>query len=252
MVQKYAKIGFWLACAFSGAALIATGLPAAYAQAAVGDQPNSSDSKVSEILRENPLVPLADQNYGLCAGAVTFNFNGITYARCRLMHGNSLAIKHTYAGKNAQTVNQIGNAPGNGAFMVSTYSPPKPSQYALYSCPGPGSFAQCNGGICFTNTTGKAFPGLGKLSSNEIICSCPITTTRDYHVTGPAQCPTARSQYDAICGRFSQASGTANGASLYIGSGGPPEVTLAMNAYYDRVFKTSSGSKTCQRPGTTR
>lgn len=228
--------------AVAGLALVAALQPPSLAQV------TSASQRASSILEEGPLIPLRNQKYALCAGAVTFNFDGITYARCRLKDGDSLALKHQYKGGDAQTVNTIGNAPGNRAFMVSTYSPPDSSEYALYSCSSKGSFAQCNGGICFTNTTGNKFPGLGRLSKNEIICSCPITTQKNYHVTGPAKCPTSRSKYDAICGKGSESKGTADGASLYIGAGGPPAATLAMNAYYDKVFKTSSSSKICERP----
>lgn len=231
-----------LLSAVAGLALVAAVQPASYAQA------KSSNRKANAVLKDMPLIPLSNQKYALCAGAVTFNFDGITYARCRLKDGDSLAEKHNYKGGNAATVNRIGNAPGNGTFMVSTYSPPNPAEYALYSCPSKGAYAQCNGGICFTNTTGNSFPGLGRLSNNEIICSCPITTAKDYHVTGPAQCPTSRSKYDEICGKGSEKKVTADGASLYIGAGGPPATTVAMNAYYDKVFKTSSGHKICERP----
>jgi len=231
-----------LLASLTGLALAASLQPASHAQA------TSSNSKANAVLKKIPLMPLSNQKYALCAGAVTFNFDGITYARCRLKDGNSLAEKHTYKGGNAETVNKIGNAPGNGTFLVSTYSPPSTDEYALYSCPSSGAYAQCNGGICFTNTSGNEFPGLGRLASNEIICSCPITVAKDYHVTGPAKCPTSRSAYDKICSKGSEKAVTKDGASLYIGAGGPPATTLAMNAYYDKVFKTTSSSKICERP----
>lgn len=231
-----------LLASIAGLALAATVQPASHAQA------TSPNRKANEVLKDFPLIPLKNQKYALCAGAVTFNFDGITYARCVLKDGNSLALKHPYKGGNAETVNKIGNAPGNGSFLVSTYSPPSPDENALYSCTSSGAYAQCNGGICFTNTTGNEFPGLGRLASNEIICSCPITVAKGYHVTGPAQCPTSRSAYDKICGKGSEKAVTKDGASLYIGAGGPPATTLGMNAYYDKVFKTTSGSKICERP----
>jgi hypothetical protein len=226
----------------AGLALVAVEQPAFYAQS------ESSNREANAAQAAMPLIPLSNQKYALCAGAVTFNFDGITYARCRLKDGNSLAEKHPYQGGDADTVNRIGNAPGNGSFMVSTYSPPSTAEYALYSCPSQGAYAQCNGGLCFTNTTGKNFPGLGRLSNNEIICSCPIKIAKDYHVTGPAQCPSSRSKYDSICGQGSEKNVSADGVSLFIGAGGPPAITVAMNDYYDKVFKTTSNHKVCERP----
>lgn len=195
----------------------------------------------------NPFTPLWNQEYALCAGAVTFNFDGITYAKCRKLLGDSLGLTHAYPpNNNVQTVNNMGIA--SGTYIVSTYSPPSPQEYALYDCKAQGAFAQCNGGICFSNTSGSAFPGVGPVADNEIICSCPITTTANYHVTGPADCPDTRAEYDRICGKGSKKAKTADGVSLYIGAGGAPSATLAMNAVYDETFGTTSQAKICKRP----
>lgn len=212
------------------------------------EQPKSSDPKVKAILKDKFWVTMPNQKYALCAGAVTFNFDGITYARCKMMNGNSISLKHSYPGGNIQTVNDIGNAPGNGAFMVSTYSPPDPAEIGVYSCKKGGAFAQCDGGLCFTNTTGKNFPGLGRLSGDEIICSCPIVPSKNYYVYGPAQCPTSQSDYDQVCGAGKERKVTSDGYSLRIGELGPPATVVAQNAFYDKVFKTSNGTKVCEPP----
>ena len=196
----------------------------------------------------NGFTPLPNQDYALCAGAVTFNFDGITYAKCRKNNGNSLALTHAYPGGNAQTVNAIGTAQNNGSFFLSTYSPPDPAKYALYACKKLGAYAQCNGGICFTDTSGKNFPAIGPVGQNEIICSCPITTSTSYHVTGPMPCAATAKEYDQICGSGSSKIKTADGVSLMIGAGGPPASTLAMNAYYDHLFGTKSPETVCKRP----
>jgi hypothetical protein len=58
--------------------------------------------------------------------------------------GNSLGLNGTlYPGGNVLTVNQSLNLAGQ--FMVSTYSPPDPKEYALYQRQANGAFAQCNG-----------------------------------------------------------------------------------------------------------
>ena len=196
----------------------------------------------------NPNTALWNQEYALCAGAISFNFDGVTYAKCRKKDGNSLGLTHAYPGGDVQTVNNIGNAADNGSFMVSTYSPPDPSIYATYGCKAPGSFAQCDGGICFTNTSGKNFPGVGPVAENEIICSCPITTSSNYHVWGPADCPSTRREYDAICAKGSKKATRADGTILRIGNNGPAAVTVALDAMYDQAFGTKNTPKICKRP----
>jgi len=204
---------------------------------------------------KSPNTALGNQEYALCAGAESFNFNGVTYAKCRKQYGNSLGITHSYSGGNVQTVNDIGTAPGNGSFIVSTYSPPDSSLFAIYDCKGKrkaakttGSFAQCDGGICFTNTSGRNFPGVGPVADDEIICSCPIISTSIYHVWGPADCPATQSEYDAICAKGSKKMTRADGAILHVGNTGPPIVTLALDAMYDKRFGTKSTPKICERP----
>jgi hypothetical protein len=42
-----------------------------------------------------------------------------------------------------------------------------------------GAYAKCDGGICFTSTEGKSFPGFDEpLKKDQIICSCPITLAK--------------------------------------------------------------------------
>jgi len=159
---------------------------------------------------------LPQQPYALCAGADTWNFDGITYAKCAKMNGNSVSLTQSYPPNNdISTVNSLGISQGS-AYIVSTYSPPSSTQYAVYSCNKRGAYAQCDGGICFSNTSGKVFPGLGQVKDTEIICSCPITTSSSYQVFGPAECPKTRAEYDQICGSGIKSS--KNGQHLKIGS----------------------------------
>ena len=200
-----------------------------------------------------PLPPtgftaLANQPYALCAGVTTFNFDGVAYAKCKLLIGNSLGSTHAYpTDNNVQTVNAIGVA--NNNYVVSTYSPPNTSQFALYSCKKAGAYAQCDGGLCFNSTIGKPFPKIGPLGSDEIICSCPVVASSSYHVTGPATCPTTQAQYDQICGAGVSTELSANGVSVYIGTDGPPAGTLALNALYSATFGGSpSPESICPYP----
>ena len=197
----------------------------------------------------DPLTALENQPYALCAGAISFNFNGITYAKCRKKDGDSLGITHSYPVRNnIQTVNDIGALDTN-PFIVSTYSPPDNEVYALYSCNKSGAYAQCDGGICFTNTSATTFPGVGFVAENEIICSCPISTANRYHVWGPADCPKTAQAYDNICGAGSKKEVIKDGVILRIGNSGSVKVTKAQNdLYYQKFGGTPSEIAECRRP----
>jgi hypothetical protein len=205
-------------------------------------QVNADDDSVLD-----ELMPLSKQKYALCAGATAFNFDGITYAKCQKLKGNSLGLRHAYPpDQNVQTVNKIGAA--KNTYRVSTYSPPN-SSYAQYTCTKPGAYAQCNGGLCFENTSGKLFPGVGKVKGNEIICSCPIVTTDIvYNVWGPATCPITSSEYDEICGAGEARQQSSDGVIVRIGSAGPSSVIELLTDYYNYTFGTSHVINKCERP----
>ena len=184
------------------------------------------------------------------------NFGEVTYAKCKVMRGNSLSLGQKYPEPPNPTFNAIpgsGNiatvnkgTPGRKGYMVSTYSPPAGAilprkDLALYTCEGGGSYAQCDGGLCFTSTRGKTSPLWGKVGRNEIICSCPVATTNTpFQVFGPGDCPKTREAYDKVCA--TRASADNNGAILYIGApaGGPElfAVCLGQPAKFN----------TCRRP----
>jgi hypothetical protein len=224
---------------------------------------NSNENICSDftILQSTP------PNYALCAGATSFIFDKITYAKCLIRSGESisetLAYPHPSTNTNPPvgditTVNQEGL--DNGSFIVSTYSPPG-TAVALYNCNASGSnahrnsdaqgntsgsYAQCDGGICFTSTTGtatesKTFPGLGAVGEGEIVCSCPIATTSEpYQVFGPSDCPKKASEYDKICGVG--ITSAYNGYTLYIGA------PTGIPAQLSKCLKDPTKLQTCKRP----
>ena len=172
-------------------------------------------------------VILRNQPYALCAGAQAVNFNEITYANCAKLRGNSISLQQNFPFApgnddnpgNIATVNE--GAPSRGGYIVSTYSAPAGAvdpngNLAVYSCDRGGSSAQCDGGLCFTSTTGKNPPLWGPVSNSQIVCSCPIRTTAlPFSVIGPKPCPATAAEYDAVCGaNGSQAN---NGATIFIG-----------------------------------
>jgi len=110
------------------------------------------------------------------------------------LRGDSISILLDYGdNQNICTLNQDGKKNG---YRASTFSFPEELTFpdgnlALYTCPGEankdefinpgyparGSYSQCDGGLCFTSTRGKEFPGFdARLLGTEIICSCPFAT----------------------------------------------------------------------------
>jgi hypothetical protein len=194
-------------------------LPEAAMSQTIADCPNFDPKAV--ILKNQP--------YALCAarpGAV--NYAGITYANCQRLRGNSISIAHDFLSApgstgpgNIATVNQ--GQPAKGGYIVSTYSVPagatnRAGNLAVYQCER-GSYAQCDGGLCSTSTSGKDSPLWGHVNTNEIICSCGIETTNiPFQVMGPKPCPTTAAEFDAVCGlNVSKAN---NGANIFIGLDG--------------------------------
>jgi len=172
-------------------------------------------------------VILKNQPYALCAGAESVNFNEITYANCARLRGNSISLQQNFPSApgnddnpgNISTVNE--GAPNRGGYIVSTYSPPAGAvnpngDLASYQCERGGSYAQCDGGLCFTSTTGRNPPLWGPVSNSQIVCSCPIQTSAiPFEVMGPKPCPTTAAAFDAVCG--ANVSKANNGATIFIG-----------------------------------
>lgn len=168
-----------------------------------------------------------NQTYALCASASAFVYAGVSYAKCVIKTGNSISLPPlNYTDKLGQTKNICNmNAEGvaNG-YMMSTFSLPeevkKGGNKALYTCPkgSTAGYAQCDGGTCFKSTTGRFFPGVGKVAANEIICSCPITTPTassflvGYQFVGPYPC---QQQAFSACSQT-----VTNGSIIPVGS--PP------------------------------
>ncbi len=166
-----------------------------------------------------------DQVYALCASAKAFVFQEVSYAKCIVKRGDSISapplVYDRVGDKNICNYNQVGSTNG---FMASTFSLPqeirKGGPSALYTCPGgsTGSYAQCDGGTCFDSTRGQNFPGVGRLTNDEIICSCPITKANTsvapfgYQFVGPFPCQ--RAAFD-VCNKQ-----TVNGDIIPVGS--PP------------------------------
>ena len=206
-------------------------------------------------------VYLDNQDYALCAGAESWIFNGVTYAKCKKQNGTSGSLPINYLAPspqstpptppgNVESVNQAGIA--SNAYIVSTYTPPAQltnpgGGLALYTCNRSGSYAQCDGGICFKGTAGTNFPGVGAIASDEILCSCPIqTTSKSYQVFGPSACPTTKADYDAICGSGKEAN--KNGKILMIGSPTKDSKLLAQCLNLHNNVSTTVAFNTCNRP----
>jgi hypothetical protein len=165
-----------------------------------------------------------NQTYALCASASCFVFDGVSYCKCDVRKGDSISLPFNTKEGNVCDINADGV--GNG-YMVSTFSLPpevlkKGGDKAIYTCPAEtsnGSYAQCDGGICFRSTQGQEFPGLGKVAKGEIVCSCPITTADPstaklgYQIVGPYPC---QKSFFKNCQAPKTSAKT--GATIYVGA----------------------------------
>jgi len=167
-----------------------------------------------------------DQTYALCAVAKCFVFNDVAYCKCTVEEGDSISEPFNFGDdQNVCTANAEG--PDNG-YMISTYSfPPSVAapdgDMALYTCGAKtsnGTYAQCDGGFCFTSTRGQRFPGFEEqLDEDEIICSCPMTVADPstakigYQIVGPFPC---QESFFENC-RNPPAS-TSTGSTVYVGA----------------------------------
>ena len=195
---------------------------------------------------EPPFVICQDQRFALCAEASCFVYNGVAYCKCNVMRGNSISLQLNFssAGGEQNVCSVMQQSVGNGfaEYLVSTFSPaPNVTQGgtgAIYTCPGPANagsgviapvaYGQCDGGICFTSSSGKQFPGFPKLRSDEIICSCPISTSMTplstnqlgYQIFGPYSpaAPPGRKCDASACASCSVSNPTANGSMLQVGA----------------------------------
>lgn len=165
------------------------------------------------------------QTYALCATARCNVYDGVAYCQCNVMSGNSISLP--FKTQKQGDVCSVNAAGAGNRYMVSTYSLPhnlvKGGKQAVYDCPGgigEGAYAQCDGGLCFSGSEGKSFPGFDKpIPKGQIMCACPVTTTGSggtvlgHQIVGPYPCE--RSHF-----RFCN-SGTANGntgSTIYVGA----------------------------------
>ena len=170
-------------------------------------------------------VICSDQTYALCAVASCFVMDGLAYCQCQVQSGDSISLSFTYGdNQNVCSVNAAGVENG---YMVSTFSVPDSvvapdGDQALYACPAnsSGTYAQCDGGLCFTSTAGKASPGFNRpLTDNEIICACPITVADPatakvgYQIAGPYPC---QKSFFKNCKRV--IANTKTGSQIYVGA----------------------------------
>jgi hypothetical protein len=176
-----------------------------------------------EAAASKPFTICDDQTYALCATAECTMFNDVAYCKCDVEHGDSISLTLDIGKANVCDINAAGKRNG---YMVSTYSFPSEVQkpggdLATYTCPktSTGTYAQCDGGICWQSSRGQKFPGLGELEKAEIVCACP-TVTNDpdtaqigFQIAGPYPC-----QQDFFKYCESTAANTDNGSTVYVGA----------------------------------
>ena len=164
-----------------------------------------------------------NQTYALCAAARCNVYDGVAYCQCDVKHGDSISLPFTMGNGNVCSTNAAG---ADNKYMISTYSLPDQivspqGGSAVYTCPagGTGTYAQCDGGICFRSTEETTFPGFDKpVPKGQIICSCPITQatgagSQAYQIMGPYPCDKSFFRY---CKSDTANSNT--GSTIYVGA----------------------------------
>ena len=157
-----------------------------------------------------PENTLESPRYALCASAQCWTIDEVAYCKCKSLIGRSISTPYNYRedGQKKNVCNLLSEGPVNG-FTVSTYSTPRQimksyveavekqgAPQALYTCDPTtdnrylGAYsAQCDGGLCFLGTAGKAFPGLGTLEKDQLICACPPKANQTpFQIVGPWNC----------------------------------------------------------------
>ncbi len=171
------------------------------------------------------LVICSNQTYALCATASCFVFSGLAYCQCDVMSGNRIRAADWF--DNGQNICSVNAAGVDNGYMASTFSLPDSvlpgGTEALYTCPAStsiGADAQCDGGLCFSSTQAKSFPGFSEpLIDNQIICSCPITVANPatakagYQIVGPYPC---QKSFFQNCKRATD--NKQNGARIFVGA----------------------------------
>jgi len=152
------------------------------------------------VLDPQPFVVCQDQRYALCAAATCFVYNGVAYCQCDVLHGDSISLQLDFStGTGTENVCDVNAQGKTNGFMVSTFSLPadvvKGGSEAVYTCPGlanqgsgnvaPVAYGQCDGGLGFTSTSNKTFPGFDDKLHKQIIAACPISTAATPGSTNP-------------------------------------------------------------------
>ncbi len=197
------------------------------------------------VFQQCPKVPGAPDKFALCATSTCVTLDQVAYCKCNVLHQDSISLPFPYQedGTRKDICDLLLAGIDNG-FTVSTYATPRqletdydPSQeglgppLAIYTCAGgsdaSGLSAQCDGGVCFTSTQGRSFPGFGTLQEDQIICSCPIVPSPPigFQISGPWSCEPGdrnlegrccdQGYHDAFCGVDSA---TRTGTSIAVGA----------------------------------
>ncbi|MGI9273307.1 MAG: hypothetical protein ACR2PT_00430 [Endozoicomonas sp.] len=167
-----------------------------------------------------PVSEGAPDTFALCATASCWTLDNVAYCKCDVMNEKSISLPFHYVedGARKDVCDLLLEGVDNG-FTVSTYATPrqieadyKPVEeklgppLAIYTCTNSddspaGYSAQCDGGLCFTSTQGKDFPGIGPVADDEIICACPPVPSppEGFQISGPWLCAPDDRNADGQC-----------------------------------------------------
>ena len=203
-------------------------------QSKMGQLSHGCLDKLLDTMAGSTFKICKDQPYALCAAARCNVFDGVSYCQCDEKNGDSISLPFKMgADQDVCSINATGAA---NKFMISTYSLPEqivaPSgNQAVYTCQGDegGSYAQCDGGLCFKSTEETTFPGFDKpVPKGQIVCSCPITTStgahaQSYQIFGPYPCDKSFFKYCK-----GATANTKTGSTIYVGA--PTGTAAALTA----------------------
>jgi len=160
------------------------------------------------------------QRFALCATAMCWTLDGVSYCKCDIKDEESISLPFSYyEGGTMKNVCDLLVQGSTNGFTISTYATPPQAlkgydprvqregpAKALYTCDQPGYStrpaysAQCDGGVCFNSTTNTDFPGLGHVGPNQIVCSCPPTPNQKaFQIAGPWNCAPGETNVDNKC-----------------------------------------------------
>ncbi|WP_068316262.1 hypothetical protein [Polycladidibacter hongkongensis] len=219
----------------------------------------AAETPAKSLFKQCPITQDVPSTFALCATAECWTLDNVAYCKCDVKNEQSISLPfHFKANGDDQDICDLLEAGLDNGFTVSTYATPRQLEadydpakesmgppLAIYTCRNndtapAGYSAQCDGGLCFTSTQGKTFPGLGSIGANEIVCSCPAIPSpkTGFQIAGPWICAPGDKNVNGQCcdkvfhDKFCQVQSISRtGTKIYVGA--PPGVGTILSKLLD-------------------